>query len=109
LALYYLLVIRYGWKNDYIANRIEPWMHFVAIGFAVSTGVAGLALDLSGSDLCLCSTQFHLFSWKLKGGSTHHRPLITFSEPSSVLNEHIAFEVPTPSFTGATFDSSAKT
>jgi hypothetical protein len=46
LALYYLLVIRYGWKNKYIAKRIEPWMHFIAVGFALSTGVVGLALDL---------------------------------------------------------------
>jgi hypothetical protein len=46
LALYYLLVIRYGWKNKYIAKRIEPWMHFVAVGFALGTGVVGLALDL---------------------------------------------------------------
>jgi hypothetical protein len=46
LALYYLLVIRYEWKNDYIAKRVEPWMHFIAVGFALSTGVAGLALDL---------------------------------------------------------------
>jgi hypothetical protein len=46
LALYYLLVIRYGWKNNYIAKHVEPWMHFVAVGFALGTGVAGLALDL---------------------------------------------------------------
>jgi hypothetical protein len=46
LALYYLLVIRYGWRNEYIAKRVEPWMHFVAVGFALSSGVAGLALDL---------------------------------------------------------------
>jgi hypothetical protein len=46
LAIYYLLVIRYGWKNQYIAKRVEPWMHFVAVVFALSTGVAGLALDL---------------------------------------------------------------
>jgi hypothetical protein len=46
LALYYLLVIRYGWKDAYIAKRVEPWMHFVAVGFALSTGVAGLALDI---------------------------------------------------------------
>jgi hypothetical protein len=45
LALYYLLVIRYGWKSDYIAKRVESWMHFVAVGFALSTSVAGLALD----------------------------------------------------------------
>jgi hypothetical protein len=46
LALYYLLVIRYGWKNEYIAKRVEPWMHFVAVGFALSTGVASLALNI---------------------------------------------------------------
>jgi hypothetical protein len=46
LALYYLLVIRYGWKNEYISKHVEPWMHFVAIGFALSTGVAGLALHI---------------------------------------------------------------
>jgi hypothetical protein len=46
LALYYLLVIRYWWKDDYITKRVEPWMHFVAVGFPLSTSVAGLALDL---------------------------------------------------------------
>jgi hypothetical protein len=46
LALYYLLVIRHGWKNEYITKRVEPWMHFAAAGFALSTGSAGLALDL---------------------------------------------------------------
>jgi hypothetical protein len=46
LALYYLLVVRYGWNNEYIAKRVEPWMHFAAVGFALSTSVAGLALDL---------------------------------------------------------------
>jgi hypothetical protein len=46
LALYYLLVIRYGWKNEYIAKRVEPWMHFAALAFALSTGVAGVALDI---------------------------------------------------------------
>jgi hypothetical protein len=46
LALYYLLVIRHGWKNDDIAKCVEPWMHFAAAGFAISTAVAGLALDI---------------------------------------------------------------
>jgi hypothetical protein len=46
LALYYLLVIRYGWKNEYIAKYVEAWMHFVAVGFALSTGVASLYLDI---------------------------------------------------------------
>jgi hypothetical protein len=46
LAFYYLLVVRYGWKNEYIAKRVEPWMHFVAVGFALSTSVAGLVLNI---------------------------------------------------------------
>jgi hypothetical protein len=46
LALYYLLVVRYGWKDEYITKHVEPWMHFVAIGFALITSVAGLALDI---------------------------------------------------------------
>jgi hypothetical protein len=46
LALYYLLVVRYGCQNEYIAKRVEPWMHFVAICFALMTGVVGLALGL---------------------------------------------------------------
>jgi hypothetical protein len=46
LALYYLLVIRYGWKNEFIAKRVEPWMHLLAIGFPLMTGVVGLALEL---------------------------------------------------------------
>jgi hypothetical protein len=46
LALFYLLVIRYGWKNEYISKYVEPWMHFVAVGFALTTSVAALALDL---------------------------------------------------------------
>jgi MFS family permease len=46
LALYYLLVIRYGRKNEYITKRVEPWMHIVAVGFALSTGVASLSLDI---------------------------------------------------------------
>jgi hypothetical protein len=46
LALYYLLVIRYGWKNEYISKYVEPWMHFVAISFSLSIAFAALALDL---------------------------------------------------------------
>jgi hypothetical protein len=55
LALYYLLVIRNGWKNEYIAKRVEPWMHIVAIGFALSTGVVCLALDLFNPFGSICA------------------------------------------------------
>jgi hypothetical protein len=55
LALYYLLVIRYGWKNEYIAKHVEPWMHFVAVGFAFSTSVAGLILNVFNPHGYICT------------------------------------------------------
>jgi hypothetical protein len=55
LAMYYLLVIRYGWKNEYIGKHVEPWMHFVVVGFALSTGVAGLALNVFNSNGYICT------------------------------------------------------
>lgn len=38
LALYHCLVIVYGYKEEQIAKRIEPIMHFIAIGFPIITG-----------------------------------------------------------------------
>jgi hypothetical protein len=55
LALFYLLVVRYGWKDAYIAKRVEPWMHFAAVAFALSAGVTGLALDLYNPNGWNCS------------------------------------------------------
>jgi hypothetical protein len=55
LALYYLLVIRYGWKDEYIAKRVEPWMHFIALAFTLCTGAAGLALDLFNPMVYTCT------------------------------------------------------
>jgi hypothetical protein len=90
-GLYYLLVIRYGWKNEYLA--IEPWMHFVAICSALITGVVRLALDLRvvSERLVSLSTRFH---YSLGIERALPPPPLTFSEPSSVLNRHIAFKFP---------------
>jgi hypothetical protein len=59
LALYYLLVIRYGWKNEYISKHVEPWMHFVAVAFALSTSIAALALDLYNPIGWFCGISAH--------------------------------------------------
>jgi hypothetical protein len=63
LALYYLLVIRHGWKNDDIAKCVEPWMHFAAAGFAISTAVAGLALDIFNPLKNVCSITAYPQTW----------------------------------------------
>jgi hypothetical protein len=74
LALYYLLVVRYGLKNEYIAKRVEPWMHLVAIGFALSIGIAGLALGLFNQTLHNCAIsaypRFCTQSYENKGPTT---------------------------------------
>ena len=45
LSFYYLLVIRYGWKDDRI-SRVEPFMHTIPILWGLWTAVAGLPLKL---------------------------------------------------------------
>jgi hypothetical protein len=88
LALYYLLVIRYGWKDEYIAKRVEPWMHFIALAFTLCTGAAGLALDLFHPIGCICTiTPYPSFctqSYENKGptncirGDNAHLYLVAF-------------------------------
>jgi hypothetical protein len=74
LALYYLLVVRYGWKNEYLAKRVEPWMHFVATAFALITSVAALALDLFNPAGYTCAIRafppFCTQSYENKGPTT---------------------------------------
>ena len=48
LSLYFLLTARFGYSNAYIAKAIEPWMHFVANGFAFCTSIFALALGAYG-------------------------------------------------------------
>lgn len=45
LALYYLLVIRFQWREDQL-RKIEPLLHGVPIAFGLGTAVTGLVLDL---------------------------------------------------------------
>lgn len=47
LALFYLLTIRYGWKDESSQfSRIEPLMHGIPLVFGWGTAIAGLPLKL---------------------------------------------------------------
>jgi len=46
LAVYYLAVIRYGWTNRRVAQRLEPIMHLFSIGFVFVTNTVALKLKL---------------------------------------------------------------
>jgi hypothetical protein len=53
LSIFYLLVIRYGWKEDQL-KRIEPFLHGVPILWGLGTGIAGLCLTLFNSANLWC-------------------------------------------------------
>ena len=46
LTLYFLLVVRYGWKEEYIKRKVEVWLHLIPIAIGWSTAIAGLPLLL---------------------------------------------------------------
>jgi hypothetical protein len=46
LTLFFLLVVRYGWKEAYIKRKVEPWLHAVPFAVGWSTAIAGLPLTL---------------------------------------------------------------
>jgi len=46
LAFYYLLVVKYGMTEKEIAKRIEKWMHALPVVIWLSTGAAGIALEV---------------------------------------------------------------
>lgn len=47
LAVYYLLVVNYGWRDSRIA-KIESVFHIIPVGYAVITSVFAVAADLYG-------------------------------------------------------------
>ena len=53
LSIYYLLVIRYGWKEDQL-RRIEPFLHGVPLLWGLGTGIAGLFLTIFNSANLWC-------------------------------------------------------
>ena len=56
LCFYYLAIIKYSKKEDYIRNKLEPWFHGISIILPLVSGVILLAAKAfnSGSyDVCL--------------------------------------------------------
>jgi hypothetical protein len=45
LALYYLLTINYGWREERL-KRLEPWLHAFVLTFAFGTGILLIPLKL---------------------------------------------------------------
>jgi len=54
LSVYYLVKIRYQWRDRFIAHRVEPWLHGGALLGGLGTSVAGVALDLYNNDSWEC-------------------------------------------------------
>jgi hypothetical protein len=52
LTIFFLMVVRYGWKESQIKKRVEFWLHFVPFLVGWSTATAGLFLKL-----------FNAFGW----------------------------------------------
>uniref|UniRef100_A0A6U5MQS0 G-protein coupled receptors family 2 profile 2 domain-containing protein n=1 Tax=Grammatophora oceanica TaxID=210454 RepID=A0A6U5MQS0_9STRA len=50
LALYYLLIVRYGIRDERMKKWIEPSMHLFAFVVAFGTAIAGVPLDLYNPD-----------------------------------------------------------
>ena len=48
LSHYYLMVLRYGWSDEKIAQHYEVYMHGASLLFPIGTAVAALAQDLYG-------------------------------------------------------------
>ncbi|CAB9519452.1 expressed unknown protein [Seminavis robusta] len=53
LSVFYLLVIRYGWKDDQI-RKIEPFLHAFPLLWGLSTSIAGLPLTIFNSANLWC-------------------------------------------------------
>jgi hypothetical protein len=54
LALFYLIKIRWQWRDNRIATKVEPFMHAYALLFGIGTSAAGVALDLYNNDIWEC-------------------------------------------------------
>jgi len=48
LAIFYLLTIRFNMDAKVIERRIEPWMHFISIGWPAVTAIFGIIVKAYG-------------------------------------------------------------
>lgn len=46
LSCYFVLIIRYGWREERFAHRMEPMMHLVAIMYPLGTAIWGAVIGL---------------------------------------------------------------
>lgn len=46
LIIYYVLVVKYNYKDDWIAKRYEPIVHIICTGFFLLTAIIGLVLKV---------------------------------------------------------------
>ena len=54
LAIYYILVIQYSWKEEQIRKKVEPFFYGLSLSFAIATCSASVALDLFNSANLWC-------------------------------------------------------
>lgn len=66
LSIYFLLVIRYGWKEARV-KRIEPFLHFIPLVWALTTAITALCLRILGNAMLWCwiSPQYDSYRWGL--------------------------------------------
>jgi hypothetical protein len=66
LTLYYLLTIRYGWKQDRI-RKIEPLLHAVPLTWGIGTSFTGLGLGIFGDAMLWCwiPKKYGFYRWLL--------------------------------------------
>jgi len=46
LSHYFLLIIRYRWREERFARKVEPFMHFICLSYPLVTAVAGAAIGV---------------------------------------------------------------
>jgi predicted cation transporter len=56
LAIYYILVIQYSWKEEQIRKKVEPFFYGLSLSFAIATSSASVALGLFNSANLWCWT-----------------------------------------------------
>ena len=50
ICLYYLSIITFNKKDDYIKHKLEPWFHGVPIILTIVIGIAGLIMKQYNTD-----------------------------------------------------------
>ncbi len=54
LAIYYLLVVKFGVSEEMLRYNLEPAMHLMAVAFGLISATAGVFLDLCNNASLWC-------------------------------------------------------